>query len=590
MDKAWIEFEQFRIDIRNEGKRALAYLEEKNIKAIVLAGRPYHIDSGINHGIPELILSLGWGVLTEDSVLTYEDDIKGELRVLDQWVYHSRLYRAATVVGKKDNLELVQLNSFGCGIDAVTTDQVNDILKEYGKIYTVLKIDEVSNLGAIKIRLRSLTQALKDRKTIEPIKIEQPKKIEFTKKMKSQHTILAPQMAPDHFEIVQAALESEGYKFEFLKTVDSKVIDEGLKYVNNDSCYPSITVVGQMIEAVKSNKYDNDNISLFMTQTGGACRASNYVGFIRKALNESGYPNIPVIALSAQGIESNSGFKVTFKLGNKLIISILYGDLIMRLSNATRPYEVNKGEVDKVKRAWIEKCREDIRINKISSFKENIKEIIKDFNKIQVEEKNIPKVGIVGEILVKYLPEANNNLQEILEAEGTEVVLPDLTDFLLYCLRNGYHKGEILSKSKIGGLVSNVGVKYIEYYRKFIREELSKTKYNAPLYITDLEEMAERIISLGNQYGEGWLLTAEMIELIEDGANNIVCIQPFGCLPNHITGKGVIKSIREMHTESNIVPIDYDPGASEVNQINRIKLMLSQAREILKQRELKEES
>ncbi len=582
LDKAWIEFDNFREDIQKEGKRSLEYIRENNLKAIVLAGRPYHIDPGINHGIPELILSLGWAVLSEDSILTYEDDIKGDLRVLDQWVYHSRLYRAANVVGRSEDLELVQLNSFGCGIDAVTTDQVNEILKNLGKIYTVIKIDEVSNLGAIKIRLRSLTQALKDRKFRKPIKTELVKKVSFTKEMKKNHTILAPQMAPDHFEIMQSALEAEGYKFEFLETVDSKVIDEGLKYVNNDSCYPSITVVGQMMEAVNSGKYDTDNLSLLMTQTGGACRASNYVGYIRKALEEAGYPNIPVIALSAQGIETNPGFNITFKLGHNLIISILYGDLIMRLSNATRPYEVEKGRTDKLKKYWIEKCREDIKRNKTSIFKRNVKSIISDFSNIEVEEKNIPKVGIVGEILVKYLPEANNNLQEILENEGTEVVLPDLTDFLLYCLRNGHHKNKLLSKGKIGSIVSNAGVKYIEYYREYIRKELSKSKYHAPLYITDLEEKAETIVSLGNEYGEGWLLTAEMLELIEDGANNIVCIQPFGCLPNHITGKGVIKKIREFHPESNIIPIDYDPGASEVNQVNRIKLMLSQARQIEK--------
>ncbi|MFY9283857.1 MAG: acyl-CoA dehydratase activase-related protein [Miniphocaeibacter sp.] len=586
VDKAWDELEKFRMDVKEEGRRTQEYLKENNLKAIVLAGRPYHIDPGINHGIPELILSLGWGVLSEDSILTYDDDIDGELRVLDQWVYHSRLYRAAKVVGEREDLELVQLNSFGCGIDAVTTDQVNEILKSYGKIYTVIKIDEVSNLGAIKIRLRSLTQALKDRKFVKPKNIQVPKKVSFTKEMKKKHTILAPQMAPDHFEIMQAALEAEGYKFEFLKTVDSKVIDEGLKYVNNDSCYPSITVVGQMMEAVESGRYDNDNISLLMTQTGGACRASNYVGFIRKALAEAGYPNIPVIALSAQGIETNPGFNITLTLGHKLIIAVLYGDLIMRVSNATRPYEVNKNETDNLKKYWIEKCRKDIQTNKISVFKNNVKQIISDFSNIEVENKVIPKVGIVGEILVKYLPEANNNLQKILESEGTEVVLPDLMDFLMYCLRNAHHKNTLLSKGKIGSIVSGAGVKFIEYYRNFVREELKKSKYSAPLFITDLEKNAEKVVSLGNQYGEGWLLTAEMIELIEDGANNIVCIQPFGCLPNHITGKGVIKKIRQLYPQANIIPIDYDPGASEVNQVNRVKLMLSQAKEILKEQQL----
>lgn len=583
LDRAWEEFHAFREDVRMEGQKSLSYIREKGLKAIVLAGRPYHIDPGINHGIPELITSLGWAVLSEDSVLTYEDDIEGRLRVLDQWVYHSRLYRAANVVSESDDLQLVQLNSFGCGIDAVTTDQVAEILQSKGKIYTLIKIDEVSNLGAIKIRLRSLTQALKDRKPSLKKEDFQIEPVEFTKEMKKTHTILAPQMAPNHFEILQAALESEGYKFEFLKTVDSKVVDEGLKYVNNDSCYPSITVVGQMMEAVKSGRYDTDNISLLMTQTGGACRASNYVGYIRRALEEAGYPHIPVIAISAQGIESHEGFEISVPLAHKLILAMLYGDLLMRVSNATRPYELIAGETDKLKEEWIEKCRRDIRTKATGNFKKNVKSIVKDFSDIKIDEdKRIPKVGIVGEILVKYLPEANNNLQKVLEEEGNEVVLPDLTDFLMYCLRNTSHKANLLSKSKISALVSQLGVGYIEYFRRYVRDALKDSRYNSPLYINELEDRAEQVVSLGNQYGEGWLLTAEMIELIEIGANNIVCIQPFGCLPNHITGKGVIKKVRELYPTANIVPIDYDPGASEVNQVNRIKLMLSQAKEILK--------
>lgn len=578
VDKAWEELNNYRLDVKKEGQRVIDYLEKTGKKGIVLAGRPYHIDPAINHGIPELITSLGLAVLSEDSVLTYSDDIDCDLRVLDQWVYHSRLYRAAEIVGDSKNLEMVQLNSFGCGVDAVTTDQVNEILKEKGKIYTVLKIDEISNLGAVKIRLRSLIQALEGKNEIKPKENVMPKKVEFTKEMKKNYTILAPQMAPIHFAIMESCLEAEGYKFEFLKTVDSKVIDEGLKYVNNDACYPSITVVGQMMEAVKSGRYDTDKLALLMSQTGGACRASNYVGFIRKALKEAGYANIPVIALSAQGIETNPGFTVSPKLAYKLGYGLIYGDLIMRLSNATRPYELEKGSTDKLKDKWIETCKNHVVSPNISGFKKNVDDMIKDFENLPVdEEKIVPKVGIVGEILVKYLPEANNNLQKILESEGTEVVMPDLTDFIMYCLRNATHKNELLSKGKFMRYLSNLGVKYIEFFRDYVRKALQKSRFTAPLYVQQLEKMAEPIVSLGNQYGEGWLLTAEMIELIEDGANNIVCIQPFGCLPNHITGKGVIKKIREIHPEANIIPIDYDPGASEVNQINRIKLMLSQA-------------
>lgn len=580
VEYAWEELENYRFDVREEGRRALKFIEENKKKAIVLAGRPYHVDPEIHHGIPELITSLGLAVISEDAIAEASRDIEDPLRVLDQWVYHARLYRAAEFVGDHPQLEMVQLNSFGCGIDAVTTDQVNEILHRKGKIYTVLKIDEVSNLGAIKIRLRSLIQAL-DGRQIRPKKATIGQVARFTKEMKEGYTILAPQMAKDHFEILEKALSSEGYHIEFLKNVDRKIIDEGLRYVNNDACYPSITVVGQMMEAVKSGRYDVDRLALVMTQTGGACRASNYVGFIRKALAEAGYPQIPVIALSAQGIEKSEGFKITPIMAQKGVLSILYGDLIMRLSNYTRAYEAVEGETDLLKAAWIQKVgRSLVKLNG-KNFKRQVEDIIRDFSAIELRSQRKPRVGIVGEILVKYLPEANNHLQDILEREGAEVVMPDLMDFFLYCFRNATHKSRLLSKNKLSGWIANLGVYYVEYYRSYIRKALQNSKFEAPLYIEQLEEMAQEIVSLGNQYGEGWLLTAEMLELIHQNAPNIVCIQPFGCLPNHITGKGVIKKIRELYPQANIVPIDYDPGASEVNQINRIKLMLSQAKENL---------
>ncbi len=575
---AYEEMDKYKSDLEEEGHKALEYIAENKVKGIVLSGRPYHVDPEINHGIPNLINSLGFAVLSEDSI-ERDLDVSKELRVLDQWVYHSRLYRAAEYVGTRDDLEMVQLNSFGCGLDAVTTDQVNEILASYGKIYTVLKIDEVSNLGAVKIRLRSLSQAINKRITKPKSLKLNPEKVSFDRAKRETHTILAPQMAPDHFEILESALKSEGLNIEFLPKVDSKVIDEGLKYVNNDACYPSITVVGQMMEALKSGKYDPDKTALLMTQTGGACRASNYVGFIRRAIQDADMPQIPVIALSAQGIETNSGFKLTLPILYKGILAILLGDLLMRVSNATRPYEVYRGSTDKLKDEWIEKLKVFVQKPKLSEFKHYVKEIVHDFDNLEVKMREIPKVGIVGEILVKYLPEANNHLQKTLEAEGTEVIIPDLTDFLMYCLRNATHKYKLLSKGFFGAKFAQLGVYYIEYYRKHIRAALEGTRFYQIEYIENLEKKVDGIVSLGNQYGEGWLLTAEMIELIELGASNIVCTQPFGCLPNHITGKGVIKKLREIHPEANIIPIDYDPGASEVNQINRIKLMLSTARD-----------
>lgn len=591
---AWQKQADYHEDIRKKGREILEYVHVNKEKAIVLAGRPYHIDPEINHGIPELIESMRIPVLSEDALAYSTEDLEKETRVLDQWSYHARLYRAAEFVGKDPCLQLVQLNSFGCGLDAVTTDQVQDILEANGKIYTLLKIDEVSNLGAVKIRIRSLIQALdqqddKDlhlRKRKDKISYENH---EFTKAMKEEgYTILAPQMAREHFQILEKLFNGNGYKIEFLNKVDEKVIDNGLKYVNNDSCYPSITVVGQFMEAVNSGRYDPNKLALLMTQTGGACRASNYVGYIRKALKDAGYPQIPVIALSAQGIESHSGFDLKKVSNIPLLVNslraLLLGDLINRVSNATRPYEKEKGSVDKLKEKWIEICRDNIVKMSSKSYRKIINDIVEDFDEIEVLDIKKPKAGIVGEILVKYLKEANNHLQDTLEAEGAEVIVPDLTDFFMYCLANTQIKKDLYGKSPMKAFFGKTAINTIEFYRKPIRKALKNSKrFDEPVYINDVKTFAKEVTSLGNQAGEGWLLAGEMIELIHQDAPNIVCIQPFGCLPNHITGKGVMKKIREIYPQANVVAIDYDPGASEVNQINRVKLMMSQARENLKE-------
>ena len=591
---AWQKQADYHEDVRKKGREILEYVHVNKEKAIVLAGRPYHIDPEINHGIPELIESMRIPVLSEDSIAYSTEDLENQTRVLDQWSYHARLYRAAEFVGKDPCLQLVQLNSFGCGLDAVTTDQVQDILEANGKIYTLLKIDEVSNLGAVKIRIRSLIQAL-DQQENENIHLKKRKdkltyeNHEFTKEMKnSGYTILAPQMAREHFQIMESLLKGSGYNIEFLDKVDEKVIDNGLKYVNNDSCYPSITVVGQFMEAVNSGRYNPNKLALLMTQTGGACRASNYVGYIRKALKDAGYPQIPVIALSAQGIESHSGFDFrkisTIPMVINLLRSILLGDLINRVANATRPYEKNKGEVNKLKEKWIGICCENIYDMSSKTYKNIIRQIVEEFDEVEVLNIKKPKAGIVGEILVKYLQEANNHLQDTLEDEGAEVIVPDLTDFLMYCLANTELKKELYGKSPIKAFFGKAAINTIEVYRKPIRKALKNSKrFSEPVYINDVKTFAKEVTSLGNQAGEGWLLAGEMVELIHQDAPNIVCIQPFGCLPNHITGKGVMKKIREIYPQANIVAIDYDPGASEVNQINRVKLMMSQARENLKE-------
>lgn len=580
VDNAFEERELFKKDIEIKGQEVLDYLIRTGNKGIVLSGRPYHIDPEINHGIPNVITSFGMAVLTEDSI-AHLAKIDRPLRVVDQWMYHSRLYAAASFVATQNNLELIQLNSFGCGLDAVTTDQVQEILSNSGKIYTVLKIDEGNNLGAVKIRIRSLKAALEERDRnnyiSKPEVLDYPR-IEFTKEMRETHTILAPEMSPIHFQFVQEAFKASGYNLVVLPSIDKKAVEEGLRYVNNDACYPSIIVVGQIIEALKSGNYDTNNISVIISQTGGGCRATNYIGFLRKALKDAGYGNIPVISLNAGGLEQNSGFKITASLINKGLMGLVYGDILMRVLYKVRPYEKIKGSANKLYEHWVRKAKSNVINGNLKEFKTNIKELVKDFDTLEINQVKKPKVGLVGEILVKFHPTANNNVVDIIEDEGAEAVMPDLIDFFLYSAYDSDFKYKYLSGSKKGQIGGLLAIKGIEFYRKAMKEALEKSKrFEAPKTIQELAKKASEIVSLGNQTGEGWFLTAEMIELIESGVNNIICMQPFACLPNHVTGKGMIKALKEKYPESNITAVDYDPGASEVNQLNRIKLMMAVA-------------
>lgn len=577
---AWKELAMVHLKMQKKGEETLEYLKETGRKGIVLAGRPYHIDPEINHGIPELINSYGVAVLTEDSV-SHLGKVDRPLNVMDQWMYHSRLYAAASLVSMTPNLELIQLNSFGCGLDAVTTDQVSEIITKASKIYTVLKIDEVNNLGAARIRIRSLLSAIKDRekKHIEPHPASAAyKRVIFTEEMRKDYTILCPQMSPMHFDLLQPALRSCGYNIDVLPNDNKKAVDVGLKYVNNDACFPSLMVVGQIMDALLSGKYDLNKVAVIISQTGGGCRASNYIGFIRRALIKANMPQIPVISLSAQGLEKNSGLKITPKMLNRAMQAIVYGDVFMRVLYKTRPYEKIQGSANALHDKWKAICQKSVMNGNWLEYKRNIKNIIHDFDALPLTDEVKPKVGIVGEILVKFLPAANNHLVELIESEGAEAVVPDLLDFLMYCSYNTNFKAEYLGKSKVSATINNIAIRILEYFRKEASKALEQSnRFTPPVPIATLAEYASPIVSTGNQTGEGWFLTGEMIELIHSGVANIVCTQPFACLPNHVVGKGVIKELRAKYPESNIVAIDYDPGASEVNQLNRIKLMLSTA-------------
>ena len=584
--KAWQELIASRQDMEKKGEEVIAWLKETGHHGIVLAGRPYHVDPEINHGIPELITSYGFAVLTEDSV-SHLGRVDRPLIVTDQWMYHSRLYEAASYVKTQPNLDLIQLNSFGCGLDAVTTDQVNDILTRSGKIYTLLKIDEVNNLGAARIRVRSLIAAIRVREMRhyhKPIVSSAYSRVYFTKEMKKNYTILCPQMSPIHFDLIEPAVRSCGYNLEVLQNSDRTAVDTGLKYVNNDACYPSLIVVGQIMDALLSGKYDLEHTAVIMSQTGGGCRASNYIGFIRRALERAGMPQIPVISLNANGMETNPGFKITLPLLTKAMQAVVYGDLFMRVLYATRPYEAKAGSANALHEKWKAICIKSLQKRSLSmaEFNRNIRGIVHDFDELPRRNVQKPRVGIVGEILVKFSPLANNHVVELLEAEGAEAVMPDLLDFLLYCFYNSNFKADNLGGKRSTAHLYNMGISLLEYFRRTCRRELERsTHFLPPARIQDLASMAKHYVSLGNQTGEGWFLTGEMLELIHSGTTNIICTQPFGCLPNHIVGKGVIKELRASHPEANIIAVDYDPGASEVNQLNRIKLMLSTAQKNL---------
>ncbi len=589
--KAEMEYQNCKKDIQNKGTQTIRYLEENHLKGIVLAGRPYHVDPEINHGIDTLITSLGLAVLTEDSI-SDKAQAKRPIRVVDQWVYHARLYAAADFVGKHDCLELIQLNSFGCGVDAVTTDQVEEILTSFNKMYTLIKIDEVNNLGAIRIRIRSLLASMKKR---EQEHKQEPKngdygiqKKIFTKQMRKDYTILIPQMAPIHFELLESAVRYSGYHVELLRNCTQKTVETGLKYVNNDACYPSILVTGQMIEALQSGKYDLNKTALIMSQTGGGCRATNYIGFIRKALKDAGFENIPVISFNVVGMEKMPGFKLTIPLAERLLKMVVYADLLQKMLTKNRAYEVHIGQTQKLFDIWLEKCKKLLEKSNTKEFKQSIYDMVNDFEKIELDTTvQKPRVGIVGEVLIKYHPFGNNFVVDLLEKEGAEVILPDFMGFVKFMCTHKVTFNNLLNTNKTSSKLMKAAIKLIDILEKDVKIALANSKkgYLQPCDIWHLEEKVKDVLSIGNQTGEGWFLTAEMIEYIENDIPNIVCVQPFACLPNHVVGKGVIKTIREKFPSANISPVDYDPGASEANQANRIKLLMTVAKDNLKEKQ-----
>ena len=408
-------------------------------------------------------------------------------------------------------------------------------------------------------------------------------RVEFTKEMRKEYTILIPDMLPVHFKLLRNIFTLHGYRVGLLKNTGRKIVDTGLKYVHNDTCYPALLVIGQMISALQSGKYDVNKVALMITQTGGGCRASNYIHLLRKALVKAGLGHIPVISLNLSGLESNSGFHLTLEMLYQALIGLTYGDLFMLLKNQVRSYEVNKGDADALIDKWVKELSNQFRQRKgytPKGMERNMKAIVEDFTKIPVKNVSKTKVGVVGEIYVKYSSMANNDLENFLVDQDCEVMVPGVMGFMMFKIDNRIEDINLYGGNPAKKKVCQLLMKYCEMLEKMLYNAVSEnSEFLPPSKYAHIKQLITGVVGLGNKMGEGWLLTAEMLELAESGYGNIICAQPFGCLPNHIVGKGMIRKVKEIYPKANIVPIDYDPGATKVNQENRIKLMLAVARE-----------
>ena len=578
----FLELAAFHTDIREAGEKLVAELAVSGKMGIVLAGHPYHVDPEIHHGVAELITSCGLAVLTEDSVAHLMPD-PGPLRVVDQWTYHSRLYRAGAFVAGTENLAILQLISFGCGLDAITAEQIEEIVSRNGRLYTQIKIDEGANLGPARIRIRSLLATMREQMEHHGHHARHASQQEavpqFTEAMRETHTLLVPQMSPMHFQFMETVFSVSGYKAALLPTVDREALDLGLRYVNNDACFPAIVVIGQLLQALKSGKYDSDKVAIAITQTGGACRATNYVAFLRKALHDCNLSHVPIVPFSTNISDEAPGFRLSGKMIQRLLMACHYGDALLRMLHRCRPYEQEPGSTDRLVERWVAKAKENIISSSIIEFERNIFTMVREFDRIPLKtEERRPRVGIVGEILLKYHPDANNHAVQTVEREGGEVVSTDLADFILYTLYDHVFSYKQLGGSRKASRDALTAIALLELTRLGMRIAFKMSRhFTPPERFSKLRKKVTQLVSLGHQAGEGWLLTAEMVKMLESGVNSILCVQPFGCLPNHITGKGVIRELKRRYPHANIIALDYDPGASEANQINRIKLMMSSA-------------
>ncbi|MCD6153044.1 MAG: 2-hydroxyacyl-CoA dehydratase [Syntrophobacterales bacterium] len=585
VDKGIAAHREYKDQIKEMAVSVIDNARTNNRPVVVLAGRPYHTDPLVNHGIPELLSGMGVNVITEDTVPVPEKCALKDSNILTQWAYTNRVLAAAKYVADTEHTELVQITSFGCGPDAISTDEVQGIIRGAGKIYTLIKMDEIANLGAVKIRLRSMLEAIREVKGKRQ-KAKGKTSCVFMPEDRGR-TIIVPWFSPLYSPPIPAVSRPLGYKVEVLPPPDRSSVDVGLKYVNNDMCYPAIIVVGDIIKALQSGKYNPKHTAIMLTQTGGQCRASSYIPVAKKALISAGFGNVPMLSLSTGDYNPQPGFTIDKKgLVRRLGMGLIFTDALARMYLATAAREINAGESEVLHKKYLSRMEKGIEEANFKYLLDLLNDAVSEFNAVNVTNDRVPVVGVVGEIFVKYNPFSNNNIIKWLIGQGIEVVIPSLTGFFAQRFVNEEFDQKVYMKHSVKDkLLTRVADKYTQCYLSRVEKVMQNFRYyRKPHDLKELAKATSNATSLANQAGEGWLLPAEMIAMLEDGIGNIVCLQPFGCLANHITGNGLERRLKALYPQLNLLSINMDAGTSEVNILNRLHFMVMAAREEMNNR------
>ena len=576
---------KFKTELMDRAAALMSTARNEGRMIVVLAGRPYHIDPLVNHGIPDLLTRMGVDVISEDAVPADKKQSLADINVLTQWTYANRLYASARWVCENHHTELVQLTSFGCGPDAVSADEVREIIKGSGKIYTLIKMDEIANLGAVRVRLRSMLEAVKENRSKPQgasAKANTVKRVFMPEDRK--RTLIAPYFSPFYSPLVPAAFRSLGYRVDVLPPQDRASVEFGLKNINNDICYPAVLIAGDIIKAFKSDQYDPENTSVILTQTGGQCRASSYVSLIRKGLASAGLDDVPVVAISADEINPQPGFIIDKKkLVKRMALGVIFSDPLAQMYLATVVREEIRGTSKALHTKYLLEMETGIEKADYHYLLKVLERAVTAFNEVRIDDRPVPRIGVVGEIFVKYNFFSNGNIIEWLSDQGVEVALPCLQNFFVQRFVNeDFNQNAFFKESLVDSLKYKLADIYTSYHLAHIDRAMQGFRfYRKPFNLKELAEITGEVVSLANQFGEGWLLTAEMIAMLKRGIGSIVCLQPFGCISNHITGMGMERKLKEIFSNLNLLSLDMDAGASEVNILNRLHFMIIAAREEL---------